>query len=508
MKAEGFKRRGFYLHASWQYKHPFAVRAWSHEDYAGMFDLLRALGIDTVMIWPMTELAPPPLSENDRAYFTRFRDIVQSAAKLGLECWLTISPCVTTTDAVRPAAMRDRVFYPNMRTLRFDQPGQYEAYMAHLADILRCLDNADGYVFIDGDPGGYPGAQPAEFMRMLHGARRVLDGCRHGRPPKIIPWIWSGWGADWEKEGVWKPDLRRLVKPFIKAIQADPPGEPWEALPGRSIREGHANGRINFVLAEEAGLLDRSTLMTYEIIEFEPSPPAFVIQFDDIRRVIREEMDKAPLVKGIMGNAQQPVSALHNLFYFARCAQEPEWLDTPDETILGAFAAFLGGDPDVLAPAWQAARSTLESIPDSLPDRVRDAPLRSEHASLIPGGPETYRILLSEFVRARMDILKLTATAPRSSSEAIGKVASAAAAIIRWWSHHGYVGTGANGPGFRAEYTHPALLKPLATWIKQLHQPLDEAGLREAIAEATTLESIDGATAEGIVRDLLRATRR
>ena len=36
-------------------------------------------------------------------------------------------------------------------------------------------------------------------------------------------------------------------------------------------------------------LIEKSVLLCYEIIEFEPSPPAVVIQFDDIRRVSKEE---------------------------------------------------------------------------------------------------------------------------------------------------------------------------------------------------------------------------
>ena len=46
-------------------------------------------------------------------------------------------------------------------------------------------------------------------------------------------------------------------------------------------------------LTERAGLTEKSVLMCYEIIEFEPTPPAVVLQFDDIRRVLRQE---APLL--------------------------------------------------------------------------------------------------------------------------------------------------------------------------------------------------------------------
>jgi hypothetical protein len=109
-----------------------------------MFKLLRSLGLNRVMIWPMTELAPPPLSADDRRYFKDFRLIIEDARRLGLECWLVFCPSVTTTDTVRDRPMRDRVFYPNMRTLRLDVPAECETYMTHLADVIGCLNNADG----------------------------------------------------------------------------------------------------------------------------------------------------------------------------------------------------------------------------------------------------------------------------------------------------------------------------------------------------------------------------
>jgi len=51
-----------------------------------------------------------------------------------------------------------------------------------------------------------------------------------------------------------------------------------------------------------------------------------------------------------MGNAQQPVAVLQNLFYFARCVEDPSWLDKTDEAVLRAFAGFLGGEAEILAP--------------------------------------------------------------------------------------------------------------------------------------------------------------
>ncbi|MEZ5277892.1 MAG: hypothetical protein R3F07_16040 [Opitutaceae bacterium] len=503
-----FTHRGFYLHASWQYAYPFAVRSWKLEDYVGMFRVLRELGLDRVMIWPMAEIVPPPISNPDRDYLLGFRRIVDEAHDLGLECWLVLCANLTCTDAVRAQPCRDRVFYPHMRRFLLDDPDERRVCMNHLREVMVCLNNADGYVFIDGDPGGYPGAKPEDFMAMLGQVRRILEETRPGESPKIIPWVWSGWGADWENEGVWKPDLRKLVRPFLASLKNNPPGEPWELLPGRSIREGHANGRINFEMTEEAGLLDRSTLLTYEIIEFEPTPPAFVIQFDDIRRVIRQEQPLSPRVRGIMGNAQQPLTALHNLFYFARCAEDPGWLDRSDEDVLRALAAFLGGDADLLLPAWTIARADFDHVPSDLAGRLRRSGLRSEVARSLPGGSGTYLEILALFVDARIGVLRLASTDPADSSRATAGLASAVESVIRWWLRHRYVYDGNEGPDFQWKHTHAALLDSLRKWVDDLPGPIDETFIQQVIGQLTTGNSPEGVVMISAIRDLLSSEGR
>jgi hypothetical protein len=461
-----FSKRGFYLHASWQYEYPFAVRTWTRNDYAGMFRLLRAMGMNRVMIWPMTELAPPPFSPVDRRHLEAFRDVIRDAKDLGLECWLVFCSNLTTSERVRAQPIRDRIFYPNMRKLRLDVFAELEAYITHMTAILGCLNNADGYVFIDGDPGGYAGAKPEDFLRMLQGIRDILDVVAEGNPPKVIPWVWSGWGSNGEELGrIWKADLPKFVRPFLAELKAKPPAEPWELLPGRSIRDGHANGRINFELTEEAGLLDRSTLLTYEIIEFEPTSPAFVVQFDDIRRVIREELRFAPVVRGIMGNAQQPTCAIHNLFYFARCASDPGWLEKSNQEVFIALAEFLGGDTDVLVPAWSSAQLPLEALSIDLASKLRESRLTSGPAQYLPGGADRYLSTLADFVDARIAVLMHTQGIPHTTQKAERCLAAAAVALLKWWGKHRYVFSGEQGSSFRWRFVHSALMQPLREWI-------------------------------------------
>jgi len=499
-----FKTRGFYLHACWTYRYPFAVRTWQPGDYEGMFHVLRQLGLNQVMVWPMAQIVPPPLSQTDAAHLTALREVGRKAHEAGLQCWLTFCPNLSSTEGIRGFPMPERPFYPFLRRFLLDDAAQFESYIAHLGDLLGCLNNADGYVFIDGDPGGYPGAQPPEFLAMLRGVRSILDRVATEGRPKIIPWIWCGWGADWEKEGAWKPDLRKLVRPFLRALVAEPPDEPWELLPGRSAWEDHANGRVNFELAEEAGLISRSTLMTYEIIEFEPSAPAFVLQFDHIRRVIRQEMGYGGQARGIMGNAQQPVTALHNVFYFAQCARDPGWLERTDREVLGAFAEFLGGDPAALVPAWTCAYAGLDPLPPDTSARLRVGRLTSDAAQHIPGGPQEYLDILADFVDARLGVVRNIAESPRSAVDAGRRLSGAVHALVRWWSRHRYVfSAGGNGP-FEWKYTHPLLLRPLLEWIQAAKSLFDESLQNELASEMAESGAMTRETAEKAVSALIR----
>src|SRR5262249_44223745 len=85
-------RLGFYLHAGWNYEYPFAVHSWRTADYSNMFQLLKDLGFDTAMLWPLVETIPIPLSSADEKALHDYRSIIDAARKAGVECWLTFCP--------------------------------------------------------------------------------------------------------------------------------------------------------------------------------------------------------------------------------------------------------------------------------------------------------------------------------------------------------------------------------------------------------------------------------
>ncbi|MGW8255998.1 MAG: hypothetical protein ACWGMZ_00780 [Thermoguttaceae bacterium] len=490
------QRCGFYLHGAWKYHYPFAVRSWKPADYHRMFLLLKRLGFNTVMLWPVLEAAPMPLSHADREAVRAFRSIIEDARKCALDVWLVL--CVVTSNpeiAAKP--WMERSLYAHMKTVRMDDPEQAQAFLNHRAAFLEILNNADGYVTIDGDPGGYAGANPSDFLKVLLNDRQTLDRVgTHPRTQEIIPWIWAGWGT----KGVWQEPIAPYVAATLEALKQQMP-EPWELLPGRSHKEGWANGRINFVLTKKAGLLDRSTLLCYESIEFEPSIPAARLQFDNIRRVLKQEMKESTGARGWFSNAQQPIMVIPNMYLFARGVADPSYLDQSDEKVLTDLAEFLGGPPELLVPAWSCLQRKLEQLPADLPAKLRAAKLSAPVAALLPGGPQRYLDILATQVDSRIRLLRACSRSPDTPQDAAMAIADATSALVEWWKLHHYVGAGEGTEKFRWQFA--AEYPILRTWCAK--NVADRALVSKlAAAEIVARGVLPAGDAKIRVRELLK----
>ncbi len=459
-----FKHRGFYFHCGWAFDYPFAPHSWSRADFTKAFELLRWLGFDTVMYWPQIEAIPSPISADDAAVLENIRGIVADARAAGLRCWLTLTPNLTSPRGIAAQPFADRNPYRTYQTVRLDEPAQREPFLAHRRAMLRIVKNADAYVTIDGDPGGYPGATPEDFLRVFASDRATLD--KHGADPArqmVIPWIWAGWGRT---TPLWQGDLTPFSRATMALLKEGLP-EPWQMLPGRSHAHGFANGRINVALAEGLGLVERSTILCYEAIEFEPCPPAAMLQFDAIRRILKEEMRLAPKAAGVMGNAQQPIMVLPNLYLFARGSWDPAYLDRSDQEVLGDLAGFLGGPTELLLPAWQCLTLSLERLPKDLPERLRSARLTSEAAGCLPGGPQRYLEILAAQVASRIGLLAAVNGPATNDEDCARRIAKATAALVNWWKMHHYVFDGPKTQSFEWRFVRGDQVALLQAWAKR-----------------------------------------
>lgn len=458
----GFKHRGFYLHEGWLFEHPFAVRSWDRDDFAAMYRLLRQLGFDRVMNWPMFESIPAPLSEADADALRAYRCTIDDAHAAGLEFWLAQCPNLTPPPAIAAKPWKERNPYPVWRHVRLDDRAAAAAYFAHRRAMMAIVNSADAYVTIDGDPGGYAGARPEEWLAVFLADRAAVDACGiAAAKQRLVPWVWCGWGT----KGVWQEPIAPFVQASLETLSTRMP-EPWLLMPGRSYRDNHANGRINIALAEKADLIPRSTLFLYEAIEFEPSIPGSNLRFADIRRMLREEARHAATADGVFGNAQQPVMVLPNLYFFARGAADLRYLDTPDEQVLGDLADLLGGPREVLVTAWRCLELPLDRLPADLPGRLRAAALTGEAARFIPGGQRRYLDILAAEVESRLGFLGATAKPAGSGEQAAVNLAEATRALVGWWRVHRYVNDGDHNTPFSWRFVRDADRNSLKAWAR------------------------------------------
>ena len=67
---------GLYIHQHWPYNRPYAARTWTLDDWHNWADGLKKSGYNTVMIWPMFETIPEPMTASDRAYLNKLGKVI------------------------------------------------------------------------------------------------------------------------------------------------------------------------------------------------------------------------------------------------------------------------------------------------------------------------------------------------------------------------------------------------------------------------------------------------
>jgi hypothetical protein len=365
------------------------------------------------------------------------------------------------------------------------------AYFAHRRSIMQIINDADAYVTIDGDPGGYAGAHPKEWLSVFLADRSTIDAC--GTAParqRVMPWVWCGWGT----AKVWGGNPNNApaqIAPYVRAsLEVLKQGlpEPWSILHGRSSRDNWANGRVNIELTDALGLMPRATIFCYEAVEFEPAIPGSVLQFAEIRQILRQESRYAGTAAGVFGNAQQPVMVLPNLFFFAQGAKDLAYLDKSDDLVLADLADLLGGPRELLMQAWKCLVLPPESLPADLASRLRVTKLTGEAASCIPGGAQRYVEILAAEVESRRGYLSAIAARATSDEDAANRLATAAQALIGWWNVHRYVNDGDRDTGFSWRFVRGQDVAALRSWVAE------NAANREAVLAAAARQLVASGT--------------
>jgi hypothetical protein len=205
-------------------------------------------------------------------------------------------------------------------------------------------------------------------------------------------------------------------------------------------------------------------MICYESVEYEPAPPCAKLQFDAIRQTLNEEQIFLNQSRGLFANAQTPTMVLPGIYLFARAARDTNYLSATDEQVLHDFAAFLGGDPSVLIPAWTCLQRDLSRIPPELPAVLPTLKLKNEAARFIPGGPKRYLEILGVQVSSRLQLLRATEKPAANNADAAENLAKGAAALITWWKQHHYAFEHDQHHPFAWNFVEPSQVELLRQW--------------------------------------------
>ncbi len=447
----GEKIVGMYVHQHWVYKHPYAARTWTLEDWQGYLGCLRRLGFNAVMIWPMLEIMPQPLTDSDRASLEKIGQVISFAHKqLRMKVWIALCPNIVADNGVaRQASFSERLPY---HTMVLVDPADREAVQRMVRwreGLFRPLAEADGASIIDGDPGSYPNTTNEDFIFLLAEHRKMLDRLRPGI--ELNYWMWWGWeGASRRFQGKHaKPTAEEHLDVLSRLKRLNP--EPW------GLMNPYQNDALP--VAKKLGIDSRVIQLHYGRIEGEP---AFPITNFGGEGAYQAGGGVGP--RGVMGNAQTHCVQLPNTFAFARGAlgkpaAEADYLDFAEQLIPGQGANILAGwkalggfqalrltgavqSTNILA-GWkalggddpqpmQAAADALERLPS---DTLKGGPLEG----LLFGDPQRFVTDLALQLRFKAACEEFW-TAAEKKQPLKAPFGRFLVALEAWQQRHGYQG--------------------------------------------------------------------
>jgi hypothetical protein len=415
------KMIGMYVHQHWPYRHPYAARTWTLEDWRGYAGGLKQLGYNTILVWPLMEVMPDPPTPSDTASLEKMSKVIDMLHhELGMRAYVVLCPNIIARDAeASKATFETRHYFYSEDLVNPGDPAAVARMIARREKLLRYLKNADGVTMIDSDPGGYPGSTIEEYVHLLGEHRKMFDRLRPGI--ELVYWMhagWRGWSKMYEIGKISFNTPAEYDETVTRLMKLDP--KPW----------GMANG---LEYARKHGIEDKVISFNYGRIEGEPSYPMTNFGGTNAYEGARSE---AP--RGVMGNAQTHCVQLPNTFAFARGAQglplaHEDYVRFADDLIPGhgarivrAWTVLSSGTP----VEQRASAAALEAVAATAPE---GGPLKG----LLFGSPQRFLTDLVLMLRQKASVedLAVAVDVGQDPTEPLRRVIADASA---WQSRHGY----------------------------------------------------------------------
>ncbi|WP_341840366.1 hypothetical protein [Chitinophaga caseinilytica] len=419
---------GMYVHLGWSYHHPYAARTWSLDDWRNYLGGLRQLGYNSILIWPMLETMPEPLTTGDRRQLEKTKAIIDLAHRdFAMKAFVVLCPNIRAKNELAAKyTFENRPVYGVDEYIDPGDPEQLGKLVAWRQTLMEQLRDCDGIFMIDSDPGGYPNSTNIEFAYLMAAHRRMLDRLRPGI--EIYYWAWTGWESygRFHATGNFKMGQQAEIQDALSLIGRQHM-DPW----------GIATHWLGYGAQIDSSMQDRVLAYNYGAIEGEPSfpytnygPGAYDAGKNKGRR-------------GVFGNAQTHCIQLPNTFAFSRGAlglpaEKADYIAFADQLIEGAGTAIVAG--------WEALQGAdigrMKAAEKELA-RFQKVKLKPGKLSgLLFGDPERFVTDLIAQLRMTASLFTLREVLAKNADVRSAATTAAFAAFIAaadgWQQRHGY----------------------------------------------------------------------
>jgi hypothetical protein len=326
------------------------------------------------------EILPVPLSPEDEGYLQEVRRVVDYAKReRGMDVWIMQSANRIGISDCGARDPRVRAYWVNecQKDMNPADPQQFARILTSFEALYTIVNNADAYVMIDSDPGGWPQSPLSDQVKIFQAARRLLDTHSvRGRDTRLVDWMHVGWGRhkfftstesvvaayDWTEKNPDESDVAFMGE-TIRNFKANLE-EPWGLIAGQPPY-------LTVVQSEQ--VLGKTVYLPYGAIESEPAFPSTNLGQESVQKVFRRA-HAFPGLLGVMGNNQLMLLQFPRTYYFFATAWNTGYAERPEKSVMEDLADQLyPAQRDVVAAAFLGLRETDADRVTLVLTRLREA---------------------------------------------------------------------------------------------------------------------------------------